>query len=232
MLDVMRTPSRRCDPAYRTWPEQQPAAIACLLLACALVLSGCNVLSFSQPSCQIEDVYKLIRVNGNTGHSKEELEQLYGVRLCSRHLHQPATYEDGVCQPPEYVFSDGTLPPWSSADPLAMLLLWCPQAPAAKGSELQRVTCSYEPWNAGASWASKELTALRLRFDEGLSPRDCLVEGPSKPALASEQQQDATSARSLMRTGERQSVEVTPHGDLVRPHRSVDWDELADGILR
>mmetsp|Transcript_49484 Transcript_49484/g.115738 ORF Transcript_49484/g.115738 Transcript_49484/m.115738 type:complete len:217 (+) Transcript_49484:77-727(+) len=200
-------------------------AFVALLGTCGILLQGCALPALSSHSCRIDDIYGLVLVNGQDGHTKEELLSKFGVRLCARHLHRPWTYEDGGCPPPEDVFKDGTLPAWSSADPLAMLLLWCPQK-APQFSELQRVTCSYEPWYANTLLTGMQ-KQLKVRFDNAGAPQDCLSAVPSKKPGETHR----SAHNDLLREEGTRSLEVTPQGSIRHEHPEAKWEELAASVL-
>mmetsp|Transcript_6764 Transcript_6764/g.11895 ORF Transcript_6764/g.11895 Transcript_6764/m.11895 type:complete len:220 (+) Transcript_6764:85-744(+) len=209
------------DPACLT----KCGGVAALIAACSFVLQGCSLLTLSSHSCRIDDIYGLVLVNGQDGHSKEELQSKFGIRLCARHLHRPWTYEDGGCQPPEDVFKDGNLPTWSSADPLAMLLLWCPQK-GPQFAELQRVTCNYEPWYANTLLTGMQKD-LKVRFDNAGAPQDCISEVAAAKAVETQ----SSVGSSLLREDVPRALEVTPHGSIRHESPESKWEELAASVL-
>jgi hypothetical protein len=152
----------------RTEPRLSALLVALFLPLLAAFLQGCG----TRRSCNIEDIYGLIQVDGRTGLSRSQIERA-GVKLCARHLRKEETYLNDACVEPERVFMDGELPTPSNGDSNALLLVRCPSTAYPKGKELQRVTCSDDFMGELDDGTIEK--ALHLRFDNYERAANCLL---------------------------------------------------------
>lgn len=141
--------------------HRRPGVVFIFALLALSQLQGCAFIDKDEP-CRIDAVYGLIRVNGKTGLTKEQLDQAK-VKLCARHTGATETYEgEGACSTPEKVFPDGTLPDIMTGDSQALLLIVCPTNTYPSNKDIQRVICN------------RNVTGgLSLHFDDYSTSADC-----------------------------------------------------------